>query len=210
MAEPNESLAEISILQDPSSLSTDDLVEEYGNISGQYLKTKKIIESYRQQVYQLQRAQKLGLMRENDLKEELNIIADTHTDDLANEKKKSHTEMSEMRDRINDLKAIRESLETEIVELKASAGRVQPMPAIETKPCDPNETIVESSRLESLIELEAKFATITEENAMLRSKMSGLEANAARFEVSSPNHSTAIVFFWFFALILWKFSLFFI
>lgn len=208
MAAADESLAEISILQDPSSLASDDLAEEYGKVSSQYLKTKKVIESYRQKVYQLEREQKLSLMRENDLKEELNIIADTHNDDLANEKKRFHSEMSEMRDRLSDLKSVRESLETEIVELKASAGTVQPMPVIETKPCDPNETIVESSRLESLIDLESKYSTITEENAMLKSKIAGLEANAVRFEVGSAFYFAVFsLFFSHFLKICWFFGL---
>lgn len=184
MASSEDSLSDITILQDASTLSMEDLLEEYDKVASNYSKAKKIVDTYRQKLYQLERQHKLSLNLEEDYKHELQNIADAHASELDKQKTKSQEELVELRRRLEQLKSEVDQLETENGELKSAASQALVTPVIETKPCDPNETIVATSRLETLIELEAKYASVTEDNAMLKAKNSELLANAARTEVN--------------------------
>lgn len=194
MAAPHDDLHDVTILQDATSLTTDDLLEEYDKIASNFVKAKKVVDTYRQKLYQLEREHKLSLQRENDYKEELNIITDSHANELDNQKRQCQAELLELRGRIEQLKSANDHLETENDELKvcASQAPVVPPPTIEV---NPDETIVASSRFDTLLELEAKYFTMAEENAMLKARHSELLTNATRTEV---NIFSRVFFLYFF------------
>lgn len=180
----DESFADITILQDASALSTDDLLEEYDKIASAYTKARQIHDAYRQKVYQLECEQKLSAIREDEFRDEINIIGDTHADEMANATKQSQTKIGELRTRIDELKALNEQLESENAELKKRAVDVAATPVAEPKPCNPNETIVDASRFDALIELESKYFDVVEEIAAMKAKVSELTASARLGEVS--------------------------
>lgn len=180
----DESFADITILQDASGLSTDDLLEEYDKIASAYTKARQIHDAYRQKVYQLECEQKLSAIREDEFRDEINIIGDTHADEMANATKQSQTKISELRTRIDEFKRLNEQLESENAELKRRAADVAATPVAEPKPCNPNETIVDAGRFDALVELEGKYFDAIEEVAALKAKVAELTASTRHSEVN--------------------------
>lgn len=180
----DESFADITILQDPSALSSDDLLDEYDKIANAHKKARQTLDAYRQKVYQLESEQKLSAIREDEFKDEINIITEMHTNEMANEKKQSQAKMNELRTRIDEFKELNEQLENEMMELKARATEVPACPAVEPRACNPNETIVEASRFQSLIELENKYFDAINEIESTKATVGELAADLKRKDVN--------------------------
>lgn len=186
MSSIKDDFLDITIVQDPLSLSTEDLIEEYDKIKKSYSKAKNVIDSYRQKMHQLNRNMELSGIRENELKDELQSIAEVHEQELIDERKKFQCESNGLRNRLDDVKATNEQLESEVERLKLkiedSAKNVRNPVTIEAK-CDPNETIVSVNRLDYLVDLETKYFKLIDERNELKAEISELNSNAAQAEV---------------------------
>lgn len=187
MSSMKDDFLDITMVQDPLSLSTEDLIEEYDKIKKSYSKAKNVIDSYRQKMHQLNRNMELSGIRENELKDELQSIGEVHEQELIDERKKFQCESNGLRNRLDYVKATNEHLESEVerlkLEIKDCAKNVRNPITVEAK-CDLNETIVSVNRLDYLVDLEDKYFKLIDERNELKAKISELDSNAAQAEVT--------------------------
>lgn len=174
---------EIAVVQNPNSLSTEDLIEEYQKILGGYHKQKDFIDLYRQQIYTLKKDKEL---KDNLLKEELQLIAENYDRELTQTNKKYATDIADLQNRLTEKKNALEKFELENERLKKDMDTSVDHPIISPlrlKTCDQNETIVSINRIEYLEKIEAHYAILVEEIAQVKCEKSEQSSKMAKMQV---------------------------
>lgn len=110
--------ANSSVIQNPSSLSSDELLDEYEKLSKKYSELKTYFDKSEQKIYNLNRNLQLSGAREACLQEELDAIAEAHSNELRTVDERHHIEADELRCRLTDAKELNGQLENEIERLK--------------------------------------------------------------------------------------------
>lgn len=175
----------ISIVQNPETLSSSDLAEEYQKLSTCYVKQKQRIDQFMQQIYTFKRDKEL---KDKLLDQELQEITENYERELSDIKNKHVLECEELQNRLTDIRSTNERIELEnqrlkseleekICQLEAKADSVEP------KTCNDNETVVSNQRLEYLTKIESEYADLTEEFAQINSEKSQLKSRMAQIEV---------------------------
>lgn len=111
-----------SIVQNPSILSPDELLDEYEKLSKLYLELKQYFDKSEQQIYDLNRNLQLCDAGKASLQDELDTIAEAHENELKMVKERHQMEANNLRFRLTDAKELNGQLECEIERLKSEAA----------------------------------------------------------------------------------------
>lgn len=185
------SIENTTVIACPSSLSVDDLVEEYEKLSEAYVKLKGNVDNLDQEVFQLKRNLELSIKREGYLNQELESVAESHEREIADLKEKHHNETEEARSRILFVKESNAALEIEVERLKgeiaiqADTKKVNPKNANKNCECSTqNSIVVSKSRMEYLEKTEQAHDNLIQEFEKLNDELMGSMKTIAKYEVN--------------------------
>lgn len=119
----NNSLVVLNV----SSLSNDDLIEEYGKLSQFYQQQKQQLDEYQQEVFVLKRNAELSEKREKYLTQELDSFAEAQQNAVDDKKRKFVAENEELKSRLIAIRTEKEELELELEQ------RLNEIKSLETK-----------------------------------------------------------------------------
>lgn len=110
--------ANTSVVQNPSLLSTDELLDEYEKLSKMYSDLKMYFDRSEQQIYELKRNLQLSDKRETFLQQELDAVNEGHESEMKTLYERHQTEADDLRNRLTDAKELNSQLECEIERMK--------------------------------------------------------------------------------------------
>lgn len=177
---------DVSMVENPLSLSKSDLVEEYEKVYAYFLQQKTWIDKYRQEIHVLKKEK---LLKENVLKDELQALSEIQEQQLVNYKKKYLLENEDLSNRLTEANNIIEKLQQDI-EYKtnnsnAAAQNIQIISPPELKICDRNEIAIANARIAFLENIEINYL---DEKNKIQSQISELISRVMLLEVIK-NHS---------------------
>lgn len=181
----NYNALEMTIVQNPQTLSAPDLVEEYQKLSTYYVKQKQLIDKYMQEIYTLKQDKAL---KDKLLNQELEEITENYDRELNITKSKHLLECEELQNRLTEARLMNDNIELENQRLKTELEEKIIQLQVktdsgETKTCNDNETMVHKKRIEYLTKIESEYADLTEEIAQVKLEKSQLKSKITRIEV---------------------------
>lgn len=111
--------ADQTIIQDPSLLSPEELIEEYERLSRFYTSAKETCDINAQTIYELKRSLKTATNAEEYLSNELDVITAVHTTEIEKVHSKYAVELEENKTKVADLKNSNNLLEIELEDVKS-------------------------------------------------------------------------------------------
>lgn len=176
-------MAEITIIQDPSSLSDFALAEQYQKLSTGYLKQKLLIDQFKQRIYTLEQEKRL---MDNVLQDELQSVTENNDRELEHLKRKFVTENKDLHNRFAELNITIEKLELENEHLRSELKEAHKQPlAPELKACNEDEIIESRKRIEYLEKIEADHFALVDEIVDFKSEKSQLISQIMQIEVGA-------------------------
>lgn len=173
------------IVQNPATLSTNQLIEQYKELSSVYLNQRDLIDRYRQKIYKLE--QDLSL-KDNVLEDELQSMTENHNRELEDVRRKYMVEYKDLNCRIAEQNMIIESLIQENENLRSEHERrtieKQPSTSTQLNNCNPNEIILSKDRIEHFKKVEADHILVLDQLTELKSANLAVTSQLVKAEVS--------------------------